>query len=67
MQNTNPKYVYPYLPHPPLSRLGSPWAIVRFSHGLNSPPEIYCFADTFEETEGIRKLLEKVLVKQRGD
>lgn len=56
-----PRY---YLPYPATDLVSSPdipWITIKFPFGLNGPPEIYCCADTFEETQKVREFIERAL------
>lgn len=63
----SPKYSYPYRTKPPLSNSDVPWVTVKFPSGLSGPPEIYCFADTFEETAKVREIIERALNQGKAE
>ena len=60
----SPRYLFPYRTKLPLSNANPPWVTLLFPRGLHSPPEIYVFADTEEETAEVREFVEKVLNRE---
>jgi len=38
----------------------TPWVIIRFPNGINGLPVVYPCGDSYEETEKVRELIEKI-------